>query len=69
MPQLNTSTWFPIITMTIISLFCVYQMKMINHTMISITPQNNKNTTPKALFPWEKKWTKIYLPNSMFQLL
>nr|QCL17415.1 ATP synthase F0 subunit 8 [Strigocuscus celebensis] len=64
MPQLDTSTWLPVITLTIISLFCVYQMKMINHTMISITPQDKKYITPKNPLPWEKKWTKIYLPHS-----
>nr|AIG23673.1 ATP synthase F0 subunit 8 [Strigocuscus celebensis] len=68
MPQLDTSTWLLTITLMIISLFHLYQMKMINHTMISITPQDKKDTTPKTQLPWEKKWTKIYLPHSLLLL-
>nr|AIG23725.1 ATP synthase F0 subunit 8 [Wyulda squamicaudata] len=64
MPQLDTSTWFLTITLMIISLFCVYQMKMINQTMISITQQYKKDIIPHTQLPWEKKWTKIYLPYS-----
>nr|YP_010126781.1 ATP synthase F0 subunit 8 [Phalanger orientalis]QPO06086.1 ATP synthase F0 subunit 8 [Phalanger orientalis]QPO06099.1 ATP synthase F0 subunit 8 [Phalanger orientalis]QPO06112.1 ATP synthase F0 subunit 8 [Phalanger orientalis]QPO06125.1 ATP synthase F0 subunit 8 [Phalanger orientalis]QPO06138.1 ATP synthase F0 subunit 8 [Phalanger orientalis] len=64
MPQLDTSTWSLTITLMLISLFCVYQMKMINQTMISITPYDKKDTT-KPQLPWEKKWTKIYLPHSL----
>nr|WAK98888.1 ATP synthase F0 subunit 8 [Trichosurus vulpecula]WAK98901.1 ATP synthase F0 subunit 8 [Trichosurus vulpecula] len=64
MPQLDTSTWFLTITLMIISLFCVYQTKMINQTMISITPQDKKDITSQTQLHWEKKWTKIYLPHS-----
>nr|WAK98875.1 ATP synthase F0 subunit 8 [Trichosurus vulpecula]WAK99005.1 ATP synthase F0 subunit 8 [Trichosurus vulpecula]WAK99018.1 ATP synthase F0 subunit 8 [Trichosurus vulpecula]WAK99057.1 ATP synthase F0 subunit 8 [Trichosurus vulpecula]WAK99070.1 ATP synthase F0 subunit 8 [Trichosurus vulpecula] len=64
MPQLDTSTWFLTITLMIISLFCVYQTKMINQTMISITQQDKKDITSQTQLHWEKKWTKIYLPHS-----
>nr|AIG22958.1 ATP synthase F0 subunit 8 [Burramys parvus] len=64
MPQLDTSTWFLVITLMTISLFCVYQLKMINQTMISITPQDQKDINTKQQLPWEKSWTKIYLPPS-----
>ncbi|NP_149935.1 ATP synthase F0 subunit 8 (mitochondrion) [Trichosurus vulpecula] len=64
MPQLDTSTWFLTISLMIISLFCVYQTKMINQTMISITQQNKKDITSQTQLHWEKKWTKIYLPHS-----
>nr|YP_783961.1 ATP synthase F0 subunit 8 [Lagostrophus fasciatus]CAK22234.1 ATP synthase F0 subunit 8 [Lagostrophus fasciatus] len=64
MPQLDTSTWFLTITLMIISLFCVFQSKMINQLMTSIPPQDKNHTKPKAQLPWETKWTKIYLPHS-----
>nr|AIG23660.1 ATP synthase F0 subunit 8 [Spilocuscus maculatus] len=64
MPQLDTSTWFSTIALMLVSLFCVFQMKMINQTMISITSQDKKDMTTKTQLPWEKKWTKIYLPHS-----
>nr|AIG23452.1 ATP synthase F0 subunit 8 [Phalanger gymnotis] len=63
MPQLDTSTWFSTILLMLISLFCVYQMKMMNQIMISMTPQDKKTTTQKPNY-LEKKWTKIYLPHS-----
>nr|AIG23400.1 ATP synthase F0 subunit 8 [Peroryctes raffrayana] len=65
MPQLDTSTWFMVIFLMVMALFCIYQMKMINQKMISIIPQNNNTTTTrKTQLPWENKWTKIYLPHS-----
>nr|AZJ15136.1 ATP synthase F0 subunit 8 [Simosthenurus occidentalis] len=64
MPQLDTSTWFLTISLMMISLFCIYQSKMTNQTMISIVPQDKKRIQPKTLLPWETKWTKIYLPHS-----
>nr|YP_003678.1 ATP synthase F0 subunit 8 [Dromiciops gliroides]CAD48256.1 ATP synthase F0 subunit 8 [Dromiciops gliroides] len=64
MPQLDTSTWFLTITLMIISLFCIYQLKMMNQNMISIMAQNEKIKPTKTTLPWEKKWTKIYLPHS-----
>nr|AIG23114.1 ATP synthase F0 subunit 8 [Hypsiprymnodon moschatus] len=64
MPQLDTSTWFLTIILTITSLFCVYQLKMMNQTMISIAPKDHKLPQSQTQLPWEKKWTKIYLPHS-----
>nr|AIG23686.1 ATP synthase F0 subunit 8 [Thylogale billardierii] len=64
MPQLDTSTWLLTIILMITSLFCIYQSKMINQTMISIPPQGKTHIQPKTQLPWETKWTKIYLPHS-----
>nr|AIG23530.1 ATP synthase F0 subunit 8 [Potorous longipes] len=64
MPQLDTSTWFLTISLMILSLFCIYQSKMINQTMTSIPSQDKKPTQPKVQPYWETKWTKIYLPHS-----
>nr|AIG23595.1 ATP synthase F0 subunit 8 [Pseudochirulus herbertensis] len=64
MPQLDTSTWFMTITLMILSLFCIYQLKMMNQTMISIPPQDEKKHYLETQLPWEKKWTKTYLLHS-----
>nr|YP_161277.1 ATP synthase F0 subunit 8 [Potorous tridactylus]CAG26437.1 ATP synthase F0 subunit 8 [Potorous tridactylus] len=64
MPQLDTSTWLLTIILMIISLFCIYQSKMINQTMTLIPPQDKKPPQPKIQLHWEMKWTKIYLPLS-----
>nr|NP_007099.1 ATP synthase F0 subunit 8 [Didelphis virginiana]P41314.1 RecName: Full=ATP synthase protein 8; AltName: Full=A6L; AltName: Full=F-ATPase subunit 8 [Didelphis virginiana]CAA82681.1 ATP sythase subunit 8 [Didelphis virginiana] len=67
MPQLNTSTWTLTISLMIISLFCIYQLKMMNQTLIQITPSTEQSKLTKHTLPWEKKWTKIYLPHSSHQ--
>nr|AIG23504.1 ATP synthase F0 subunit 8 [Philander frenatus] len=64
MPQLDTSTWTLVILLMIISLFCMYQLKMMNHMLIQITPSTEQSKLTKQTMPWEKKWTKIYLPHS-----
>nr|AIG23413.1 ATP synthase F0 subunit 8 [Petauroides volans] len=64
MPQLDTSTWLLTITLMILALFCIYQLKMLNQPMISIPMQDEKEHHPKTRLPWETKWTKIYLPHS-----
>nr|AIG22984.1 ATP synthase F0 subunit 8 [Cercartetus concinnus] len=64
MPQLDTSTWFMTIVLMIVSLFCVYQLKMTNQTLISTMTQDEKQSYSMTPLPWEKKWTKIYLPHS-----
>nr|AIG23244.1 ATP synthase F0 subunit 8 [Microperoryctes longicauda] len=64
MPQLDTSTWLLVIFLMIMALFCTYQLKMLNQKMISIYPSNNITSVTKMQLPWEKKWTKIYLPHS-----
>ncbi|YP_637014.1 ATP synthase F0 subunit 8 (mitochondrion) [Phascolarctos cinereus] len=65
MPQLNMSMWPLTITLTMLTFFCMYQLKMINQTMTSMTPKNEKKMPTKTQLPWNKKWTKIYLPNSL----
>nr|YP_010165837.1 ATP synthase F0 subunit 8 [Didelphis imperfecta]QRV59771.1 ATP synthase F0 subunit 8 [Didelphis imperfecta] len=65
MPQLDTSTWTLTISLMIISLFCIYQLKMMNQTLIQITPLTEQPKSTKYTMPWEKKWTKIYLPHSL----
>nr|AIG23205.1 ATP synthase F0 subunit 8 [Marmosa murina] len=69
MPQLDTSTWSLMILLMITSLFCTYQLKMMNQTMIQITPINEETKLTKTSMPWEKKWTKIYLPHLLHQRL
>nr|YP_003665.1 ATP synthase F0 subunit 8 [Thylamys elegans]CAD48243.1 ATP synthase F0 subunit 8 [Thylamys elegans] len=69
MPQLDTSTWSSIIVLMILSLFCLFQLKMINHTLIQVPSPNETTMTSKTSLPWENKWTKIYLPHSSHQPL
>nr|YP_087183.1 ATP synthase F0 subunit 8 [Monodelphis domestica]CAD48204.1 ATP synthase F0 subunit 8 [Monodelphis domestica] len=69
MPQLDTSTWTLTIMLMIISLFCIYQLKMMNQVIIQITPSNEKKKATKSTLPWQTKWTKIYLPHSSHQQL
>nr|YP_003704.1 ATP synthase F0 subunit 8 [Caenolestes fuliginosus]CAD48230.1 ATP synthase F0 subunit 8 [Caenolestes fuliginosus] len=64
MPQLDTSTWSMTIILMIIGLFCIYQLKMLNQPMINLDLQNKQIMIKKENLPWEKKWTKIYLPHS-----
>ncbi|YP_637040.1 ATP synthase F0 subunit 8 (mitochondrion) [Petaurus breviceps] len=64
MPQLDTSTWYMTISLMVVALFCIYQLKMLNHSLTSITPQDEKPLHHKIQLPWDKKWTKIYLPHS-----
>nr|QLD22467.1 ATP synthase F0 subunit 8 [Microsciurus flaviventer] len=66
MPQLDTSTWFITITSMILALFILFQSKLTNH-MFYLSP-SHKGMKPIAHnTPWEKKWTKIYLPLSLPQ--
>nr|URH14485.1 ATP synthase F0 subunit 8 [Cebus unicolor] len=66
MPQLDISPW-PMVTLSmILTLFYVMQLKMLKfifHTtpLSKLTKMQNQKTT------WELKWTKIYLPPSMYQ--
>nr|YP_010033968.1 ATP synthase F0 subunit 8 [Gymnobelideus leadbeateri]QOW83343.1 ATP synthase F0 subunit 8 [Gymnobelideus leadbeateri] len=68
MPQLDTSTWYLTILLMILSLFCIFQLKVLNQTMITIMPQDSKDIHTDIKLPWEKKWTKIYLPYSSLLL-
>nr|ATB18218.1 ATP synthase F0 subunit 8 [Proechimys goeldii] len=63
MPQLDTSTWLIIIISMFITLFIIFQMKTLTHQF----PANSQPTHLKQMkqsTPWEKKWTKTYLPLS-----
>nr|YP_009487336.1 ATP synthase F0 subunit 8 [Echimys saturnus]AWB97160.1 ATP synthase F0 subunit 8 [Echimys saturnus] len=63
MPQLDTSTWLTIILSMMITLFIMFQLKTLSHQFPSI-PQPMYMKQMKQKTPWEKKWTKIYLPLS-----
>nr|ATX69082.1 ATP synthase F0 subunit 8 [Phataginus tricuspis] len=68
MPQLDTSTWFIMITSMILTLFILFQLKLSKYNY----PHNTESTTkpsPKTSTPWTKKWTKIYSPLSLPQQL
>nr|YP_009368053.1 ATP synthase F0 subunit 8 [Lepilemur leucopus]YP_009368105.1 ATP synthase F0 subunit 8 [Lepilemur petteri]ADP68093.1 ATP synthase F0 subunit 8 [Lepilemur leucopus]ADP68158.1 ATP synthase F0 subunit 8 [Lepilemur petteri]ADP68262.1 ATP synthase F0 subunit 8 [Lepilemur leucopus]ADP68470.1 ATP synthase F0 subunit 8 [Lepilemur petteri] len=66
MPQLDTSTWFTVISSMILTLFIIFQLKVsklnypLNLTLKSLSNHNRTN-------PWESKWTKIYSPLSLPQ--
>nr|YP_002519876.1 ATP synthase F0 subunit 8 [Myrmecobius fasciatus]ACK57352.1 ATP synthase F0 subunit 8 [Myrmecobius fasciatus]QSH39820.1 ATP synthase F0 subunit 8 [Myrmecobius fasciatus]CBJ55432.1 ATP synthase F0 subunit 8 [Myrmecobius fasciatus] len=64
MPQLETSTWFYVSCFTVLGLFCAFQLKIVGIEMIYIYPPEEVLKLPEIPFPWEKKWTKIYLPLS-----
>nr|ATX68939.1 ATP synthase F0 subunit 8 [Phataginus tetradactyla] len=68
MPQLDTSTWFIMITSMILTLFILFQLKISKYNY----PHNTEPTmklSHKTTTPWAKKWTKIYLPLSLYQQL
>nr|YP_009516260.1 ATP synthase F0 subunit 8 [Proechimys hoplomyoides]ASU92966.1 ATP synthase F0 subunit 8 [Proechimys hoplomyoides] len=61
MPQLDTSTWFTVIMSMLLTLFIIFQLKILTHQF----PINTQPTYLKQMkqnTPWEKKWTKIYSP-------
>nr|YP_009184287.1 ATP synthase F0 subunit 8 [Cabassous unicinctus]ALO62288.1 ATP synthase F0 subunit 8 [Cabassous unicinctus] len=64
MPQLDTSTWFTIITSMLLSLFILMQLKFTKHGLFS-QPQPTTTEKQKHVTPWEAKWTKTYLPHSL----
>nr|YP_002519811.1 ATP synthase F0 subunit 8 [Thylacinus cynocephalus]ACK57326.1 ATP synthase F0 subunit 8 [Thylacinus cynocephalus]ACK57339.1 ATP synthase F0 subunit 8 [Thylacinus cynocephalus]ATD52296.1 ATP synthase F0 subunit 8 [Thylacinus cynocephalus]ATD52322.1 ATP synthase F0 subunit 8 [Thylacinus cynocephalus]ATD52348.1 ATP synthase F0 subunit 8 [Thylacinus cynocephalus] len=64
MPQLNTTSWFFVISIATLSLFCIFQLNLVGIEMIYIYPPEEVLKLPEIPFPWEKKWTKIYLPLS-----
>nr|QQW47989.1 ATP synthase F0 subunit 8 [Suricata suricatta]WCP18716.1 ATP synthase F0 subunit 8 [Suricata suricatta] len=66
MPQLDTSTWFITIVSMVMTLFIMFQLKLSKH----LYPSNlepKPTISLKQPTPWEKKWTKIYSPLSLFQ--
>nr|QLD22493.1 ATP synthase F0 subunit 8 [Microsciurus flaviventer] len=66
MPQLDTSTWFTTIISMILALFILLQSKLTNHTFY-LSPSYKDMKPISHDTPWEKKWTKIYLPLSLPQ--
>nr|YP_009253017.1 ATP synthase F0 subunit 8 [Arctotherium sp.]ANA91290.1 ATP synthase F0 subunit 8 [Arctotherium sp.] len=66
MPQLNTSTWFITILSMILTLFIVFQLKILKYNYPE-TPTLKLSPLSEKTMPWEKKWTKIYLPLSLPQ--
>nr|UEK25189.1 ATP synthase F0 subunit 8 [Spilogale pygmaea] len=64
MPQLDTSTWFITIMSMIITLFIVFQLKISKYSFPK-DPEPNLTKLSMTTSPWEKKWTKIYLPLSL----
>nr|QIU82754.1 ATP synthase F0 subunit 8 [Rhinoceros sondaicus] len=66
MPQLDTSTWFIIITSMIITLFIMLQLKLSKHSYPS-NPAPKPTKASMYTTPWESKWTKIYSPLSLPQ--
>ncbi|YP_008080749.1 ATP synthase F0 subunit 8 (mitochondrion) [Chinchilla lanigera] len=61
MPQLNTATWFITILSMLISLFIIFQLKISTYSY-NPNPQTLPLKYKKQEMPWEKKWTKTYLP-------
>nr|AAL50178.1 ATP synthase 8 [Brachyteles arachnoides]AAL50180.1 ATP synthase 8 [Brachyteles arachnoides] len=66
MPQLDMSPWPMVILSMVVTLFHIIQLKMLNFTLHT-TPSPKLTKTQKHKTTWELKWTKIYLPPSMYQ--
>nr|QAB47216.1 ATP synthase F0 subunit 8 [Exilisciurus concinnus] len=66
MPQLDTSTWFTVIASTLMTLFIFLQIKVTKHSYFPNPSPKDMALTPSKS-PWQKKWTKIYLPLSLPQ--
>nr|AAL50134.1 ATP synthase 8 [Alouatta pigra]AAL50136.1 ATP synthase 8 [Alouatta pigra]ABK27431.1 ATP synthase 8 [Alouatta pigra]ABK27433.1 ATP synthase 8 [Alouatta pigra]ABK27435.1 ATP synthase 8 [Alouatta pigra] len=66
MPQLDMLPWPMVIMSMILTLFYITQLKMLNFTFY-ITPSSKFMMSQKHKTTWELKWTKIYLPLSMYQ--
>nr|YP_007626801.1 ATP synthase F0 subunit 8 [Nannospalax golani]AEP83200.1 ATP synthase F0 subunit 8 [Nannospalax golani]AEP83252.1 ATP synthase F0 subunit 8 [Nannospalax golani] len=64
MPQLDTSTWSTVIMTSLVTLFIILQLKL---SSFNLTPTASPKQTKfnKTHNPWDKKWTKIYLPLSL----
>nr|APC60564.1 ATP synthase F0 subunit 8 [Carterodon sulcidens] len=63
MPQLDTSTWLTVISSMMMSLFIIFQLKILTH-QFPMNPQLKYQNQKNQKTPWEKKWTKTYLPLS-----
>nr|Q3L6W9.1 RecName: Full=ATP synthase protein 8; AltName: Full=A6L; AltName: Full=F-ATPase subunit 8 [Ailurus fulgens]AAU00465.1 ATP synthase F0 subunit 8 [Ailurus fulgens] len=66
MPQLDTSTWSITITSVVLTLFIMFQLKILKSSFPN-NPEPKSTPMLKTSMPWEKKWTKIYLPLSLPQ--
>nr|YP_010409912.1 ATP synthase F0 subunit 8 [Alouatta caraya]AAL50146.1 ATP synthase 8 [Alouatta caraya]AAL50148.1 ATP synthase 8 [Alouatta caraya]URH15226.1 ATP synthase F0 subunit 8 [Alouatta caraya] len=66
MPQLDMSPWPMVIMSMILTLFYITQLKILNFTF-HVTPSSKLTMPHKHKTTWELKWTKIYLPPSMYQ--
>nr|APC60991.1 ATP synthase F0 subunit 8 [Isothrix sinnamariensis] len=63
MPQLDTSTWPIVIVSMMLTLFIIFQLKTLMY-QFPANPQTTYFNQTKQNMPWEKKWTKTYLPLS-----
>nr|YP_009024896.1 ATP synthase F0 subunit 8 [Cercopithecus diana]AHN49877.1 ATP synthase F0 subunit 8 [Cercopithecus diana] len=63
MPQLDTSTWFTIIMTTLLTLYLIMQLKLLNMNYYQPPLQKTPNKQTSSNH-WQLKWTKIYLPLS-----
>nr|AHN49916.1 ATP synthase F0 subunit 8 [Otolemur crassicaudatus] len=64
MPQLDTSTWTITITSMTLTLLILFQLKFSKFPYPLIPTYKIMNPL-KQDNPWEKKWTKTYLPLSL----
>nr|YP_008379077.1 ATP synthase subunit 8 [Loris lydekkerianus]AGM47571.1 ATP synthase subunit 8 [Loris lydekkerianus]WKD83281.1 ATP synthase F0 subunit 8 [Loris lydekkerianus lydekkerianus]WKD83307.1 ATP synthase F0 subunit 8 [Loris lydekkerianus lydekkerianus] len=64
MPQLDTSTWFTTILSMTLTLFMLLQLKL-SKFLYPLHPTQKFTKTYHQTNPWEKKWTKTYLPHSL----
>ncbi|YP_423953.1 ATP synthase F0 subunit 8 (mitochondrion) [Lipotes vexillifer] len=63
MPQLDTSTWSLTILFMLLTLFTLLQPKISKHSYFP-SPKSTYKKMNKQQNPWNKVWTKIYLPLS-----
>nr|YP_010433561.1 ATP synthase F0 subunit 8 [Tupaia nicobarica]USW68060.1 ATP synthase F0 subunit 8 [Tupaia nicobarica] len=66
MPQLDTSTWFITILSMIMTLFILFQLKLSNYEYANM-PAPKPLKMKEQDTPWNKKWTKTFLPLSLPQ--
>nr|YP_007626411.1 ATP synthase F0 subunit 8 [Neotragus batesi]AEP21758.1 ATP synthase F0 subunit 8 [Neotragus batesi] len=66
MPQLDTSTWLTMILSMFLTLFIIFQLKISKYNFYH-NPELTLKKMSKHNTPWEKKWTKTYLPLSLPQ--
>nr|YP_002929313.1 ATP synthase F0 subunit 8 [Otolemur crassicaudatus]BAH69199.1 ATP synthase F0 subunit 8 [Otolemur crassicaudatus] len=64
MPQLDTSTWTITIISATLTLLILFQLKFSKFSH-PLNPTPKITGALKQDNPWEKKWTKTYLPLSL----